>query len=104
MTGHTLSITAKSGWIEFAVVCHQPAGAGCRLACAVAGCTAETWPHEGADGTDHPLADSGECQAVVWLDPADGDHVGADEPLHDGTPIEVKWDGDRYTWRGVETS
>lgn len=99
-TGHTLSVTLDGDRVKLAVVCHEAEGADCRLTC--------TGDHDDcADPdvakVDHPLADSGECGAALWInnedDPAEV-HAGDPEPLRDGMPITVEWDGG-YKWRGV---
>lgn len=98
---HTLSLHASHGCYSANIICHAEEEDQCRLEC-VAGC--ESWPCYGYtdDGIQysHPLTDSGECQASLFIENSDDiwSCAAGDFPLHDGMEVSLEWEGDYYTW------
>lgn len=99
MSHHTLSVKFHPDTVVLEVVCHEQAGALCRLTCAK-GCECWSLPHE------HEMRDLGYCNAQEWINSGDAEDACCQAtrfPLHDGMPIEVHWDGPGvgYVWRPV---
>ena len=101
---HYLSVRLEKNCDEadvaLSIECQSPEGASCRLTCP-----------EGCEeyGEDHPhlLASTNDyCNAVEWIENDDeslhlsysGDPTGS-FPLHNGTEVDVIWEGDYYSWR-----
>lgn len=110
LTGHILRVTADQDVVRLSVECHEPVGASCRRTCARPGCDWEIpYPHRDLDGTEHGLADQGECNAVLWMTEGDVPVIEyhdapREEPLYDGMPIVVDWQGGDLVWRAVPVS
>jgi hypothetical protein len=69
------------------VVCTALAGAPCRMVCATC---------EESCSCGEPHVDMGECNWSLWLNESDN-------LIEDGSgvallPIDVKWEGDYYSW------
>jgi putative hydrolase of HD superfamily len=97
--GHVLHYEIRSDYFTGEIVCHEPDGAPCRL-----WCVDPTCPND-ETGCDHPVGDQGRCLQVEWINNADDltevHAPGVTEPIADGMPVQLTWDGDGYTWRGV---
>ena len=114
VSGHEMVVTYEPSMHGFQCepVCHEPAGADCRLYCE-AGC--ESWPpltrhpdgsvtHLGSDGERHAMRPTTYCNAVEFMvngDPAEyGDDDHQTGPFEAARfPIELRWDGVDYKWR-----
>jgi hypothetical protein len=98
-SGHTMTVTFDQDMVVLEPVCHEPAGAVCRLVCPK-GCEEWTADHE------HELEQIDFCNAVDWLRQGDIEEQ-CDEKgrfaLRDGMPIEVAYEDWRgYVWRPVK--
>ena len=111
--GHEMVVTHDRDVATYTPVCHEPCGANCRLICAE-GCV--YWPgiaHDGdgafhsvSGGRRHRMIDSGECQAILWLEE---DDASMSELAEDGTdlfeigrfPIRPVWTGCGVEWQRV---
>ena len=104
---HVLRVELRNERVRLTIECESPEGAMCRLECAEA-CGADEYPcfSEDEDGTQraHKLKDSGHCNAELFINEGDIEACNDmdEEPLWDGMPVEVEWDGDGYVWRGAE--
>ncbi|MBU8819261.1 hypothetical protein KL864_25535 [Mycolicibacterium goodii] len=88
---HTITVDATG--VAFA--CVAPVGHQCRLIC-VREC--EDYHHPECDRS---TKDSGDCGALIYLDPADPDdtYIGATDKAHwRSGPIEVDWDSYYNSW------
>jgi len=74
------------------VVCTAPAGARCHMVCDSC---------EESCSCDKPnLRDLGECNTALWLSETDDlMEIGQGVAL---LPIDVKWEGDYYSWSFAE--
>lgn len=102
--GHSIAVSIEPGYIAGKFKCTEPKGALCRTVCQ-GGC--EEWSTDddvtcSRCGTKLVSAD---CQAMLFLAdegmPSES-YAGPEAPLYSG-PIEVEWDGYRYTWTYSET-
>ena len=116
--GHEMVVTHDCDVAIYTPVCHEPHGAVCRLVCGE-GC--EEWPavtrgsdgafhnvygHDGSLIGRHRMIDTGECQAVLWLEQDPG---VTPELAEDGTdlfeigrfPIRPVWAGGGFEWKRV---
>ena len=86
-TQHFLQIEGDSSLI---VVCTAPAGAPCHMVCDRSECVESC-------GCEEPTyRDIGECNYIEWLN-------NGDDLMENGSgvaelPIDVKWEGDYYSW------
>ena len=103
--GHEMVVTHDCGGAIYTPVCHEPHGANCRLICAE-GCTyysgiahdSEGPFHSVPIGRRHRMIDSGECQAVLWLEQDPG--VTPDLAADGTDPFEIGRFGIRPVWTG----
>lgn len=103
-SGHTMRVTLEYDRITLTPICHEPEGAICRVTCAADDpCESFEYPDH-----EHGLRPLKYCNAVEYLT---GDYwpeeLCGDKgvvSLYDGMPIEVKWDGDSYTWSAVKAA
>lgn len=116
--GHEMVVTHDCGGAVYTAVCRERDGADCRLVCGEA---CEEWPAITRDGGDafhgvyghdgtligrHRMLDTGECQAVLWLEQDPG---VTPELAEDGTdlfeigrfPIRTVWTGGGVEWQRV---
>ena len=113
--GHEIVVTHQRwpGDVEWVAHCHEREGAPCRLTCGE-GC--EEWGgiKSDADGAfhavetlgdpiQHRMVDSGECQAVVWLNEDDAglEELGAEtQPDFEIGRFRIKpvWTGEGFEW------
>ena len=118
--GHEMVVTHDGDVAIYTPVCHEPYGANCRLVCAE-GCegrpaftraggeafhTAYRYRHDGLPIERHRMVDSGECQAVRWLeeDPGTTPELAADgtDPFEIGRfSIRPVWTGDGVEWQHI---
>ncbi len=108
--GHVLRIEADRFGIELSVECREPDGAPCRLDCAEPAerCGREDMPpHSDYEG-EHATRDMGDCNYRLWLTedpsllPELHDPAAGPEPISDGMPVDIRWDGDSYVWRAAK--
>ena len=116
--GHEMVVTHDGDVAIYTPVCHEPHGAVCRLVCGEA---CEDWPAITRDGGDafhgvyshdgtlierHRMIDTGECQAVLWLqqDPGVTPELAEDRTdlFEIGRfPIRPVWTGGGVEWQRV---
>jgi hypothetical protein len=89
-----MKVTIDRYGVELEPVCHEPAGAECRITCPQ-GCESWSLPHE------HEMEELDYCNAVAFLTEDDlGEcYAGEEAPLHDGMPIAIEWTGVGYEWK-----
>ena len=107
VSGHEMVVTYEPSMHGFRCqpVCHEPAGADCRLAC-TQGC--EEWGtldrHNDGRIThgDHVMRPVQYCNAVEFMVDGTPEECGDDDQdMFEAVsfPITVRWDGDEYRWR-----
>lgn len=116
--GHEMVVTHDGDVAIYTPVCHEPHGAVCRLVCAEA---CEDWPAITRDGGDafhgvyshdgtlierHRMIDTGECQAILWLEEDDASMseltADTDSLFEIGCfPIRLVWAGGGFEWQRV---
>ena len=109
VSGHEMVVTYEPSMHGFVTepVCHEPAGADCRLAC-THGC--EEWGtldrhNDGriTHGDDaHVMMPVQYCNAVEFMVNEAPEECGEDDQdMFEAVsfPITVRWDGDEYRWR-----
>ncbi|ART74328.1 hypothetical protein BTO20_37535 (plasmid) [Mycobacterium dioxanotrophicus] len=92
-TAYDHHITITDNGVAFS--CAAPVGQQCRLICA-----RECEDYHRPD-CDRTTKDSGDCGALIYLDPADpaDTYIGCTEPHHwRSGPISIGWDGFYETW------
>lgn len=96
---HTLHVNLVYGVGQLSFTCESPPGAECRLICADLDCLHAGWTDadEDEDGHQHEMRDNGGCVILDWDDLAENG-PGEQIPLHDGTPVQFRWDGDCWRW------
>lgn len=116
--GHEIVVTHDCDVAVYTAVCHEPHGAVCRLVCGE-GCEElpaitrdggeafhGVYSHDGTLIERHRMIDTGECQAVLWLEQDPG---VTPELAEDGTdlfeigrfPIRPVWTGGGVEWQRV---
>lgn len=103
---HFLRIRGDRLWLDVVIECRAPVGAPCRQCCARSGCDWEDGPpHADPDGTEHGVKDGGRCFQAEWVNAEAPDDLHdpdvPNDPLYDGMPVDLTWNGDGYYWSSV---
>ena len=109
VAGHEIVVTHEgSRGPVYTPICHATAGATCRLVCVGHDCadwaavqTDEIGRYHLYEGERHEMLDSGECQAIVWLNESDCLTELAYTPVTfeiGRFPINTVWVGGGVEW------